>query len=307
MTMKYSPEVMQALKEALKNIYWYKDDLRLFLRSLDLPVGLVERQGRHDPKEYKIRIASNVIDELIATGENGLGPMRRLIQAVLDLPNFDHLQCLDDGAAKVQAARRSVEKLRLLVMTHDKSFAKSRQTQKAAGSKVAEALKRRNDEIERLQQTFYELVAMDDANQRGLLFERFLNDLFVAHDLDPRGSFRRDGEQIDGAFEFEGTQFLLEARWQKKRQGAGPLDIFSRKVERRLENTLGLFVSIEGFTEEGLTTFRQTRPAVILCDGEDLAIVLQGLIDFRDLLKRKVRHAAQIGDPYLRARDIGKV
>jgi hypothetical protein len=38
-------------------------------------------------------------------------------------------------------------------------------------------------------------------------------------------------------------------------------------------------------------------------DGENLALALQGLIDFRELLKRKVRHASHTGDPYLKARD----
>jgi len=45
---------------------------------------------------------------------------------------------------------------------------------------------------------------------------------------------------------------------------------------------------------------------VILMDGEDLALVLQGLIDFRELLKQKIRHASQTGNPYLRARDVNK-
>jgi hypothetical protein len=301
----YPPEVITALKDALKNIYWYKDDLRLFLLALDLPAGLVAKQGWHDDREYKVRIAGKVLNELVELGEDGLGPMRRLIRAVLEIPNFDHLQNLDDGPAKVQAGRRSVEKLRDLVVGHDSELERVQREDSPIAAQVADALRRRNDEIEGLHQRFLELITVDDHQRRGLLFEGFLRDLFAAHDMDPRGSFRIVGEQIDGGFEFEGTQFLLEARWRKERQGAAPLDAFARKVERKLENTLGLFISLEGFTEDGISAFRRSRPAVILSDGEDLAIVLQGLVDFRDLLKRKVRHAAHTGDPYLRARDIG--
>jgi hypothetical protein len=300
----YPPEVVTALKEALKNIYWYKDDLRLFLLALDLPPGIVSKQGWHDDKEYKVRIAGKVLDELVTLGDEGLGPMRRLIRAVLDLPNFDHLRHLDDGSAKVQAARRAVEVLRQTVERHDASF-KTQRSDHGTDSKAANAVKRRNDEIEGLQRRFHELVPEQDHQKRGLLLESFLRDLFAAHDLDPRGSFRIVGEQIDGAFEFERTQFLLEARWRNERQGADALDAFARKVERKLENTLGLFLALQGFTEEGLQAFRGSRVSVVLADGEDLAIVLQGLMDFRDLLKRKIRHAAQTGEPYLRARDIG--
>ena len=145
---------------------------------------------------------------------------------------------------------------------------------------------------------------MADPQQRGGAFERFLADLFAAYDLDPRGSFRVTGEQIDGACELDGAQFILEAKWEQARQGAAPLDSFARKVERRLDNTLGIFVALNGYADDGLAAIRRSRPSVILVDGEDLALVLQGLVDLRDLLKRKLRHAAQTGDPYLHARDV---
>jgi hypothetical protein len=300
----YPPEVIHALKEALRHAYWYKDDLRLFFRACDLPDNIVSKQGWHDSQEYKVRIVGNVIDELISMDEEGIGPIRRLIQGVLDIPNFDHLQKLEDGAKKVSVARKSVETLRRLSEEHDVSFRQKKEAQATQASKIAEAIKRRNEEIEGLQVRFNELVGTKNAQRRGILFEGFLYDLFVAYDLNPRGSFRIVGEQIDGAFEFEGTQFLLEAKWEEEPLGAAPLDSFSKKVERKLENTLGLFIALNGFTEGGLAAFSGTRPSVILSDGQDLAIVLQGLDDFRELLKRKIRHAAQTGDPFLRALDL---
>jgi hypothetical protein len=231
---------------------------------------------------------------------------KSIIKAVLDIPNFDHLRQLDAGDIKVESARRSVEALRAAVLKHDGDFHKRTQEREQSAGKIAEVVRRRNDEIGRLKQRFQELVATGDPQERGRQFEGFLQDMFGAYDLNPRGSFKITGEQIDGAFELEGTQFLLEARWQEDRQGAAPLDSFSKKVERKLENTLGLFISLAGFTDEGVAAFRGSRPSVILMDGEDLALVLQGFVDFRELLKHKVRQAAQTGDPYLKARDIGK-
>ena len=43
------PEVIQALRQALRHRSWYKDDLRLFLKSLDLPRGLVARKPAVEP------------------------------------------------------------------------------------------------------------------------------------------------------------------------------------------------------------------------------------------------------------------
>jgi hypothetical protein len=301
----YPPEVIQALKEALRNIYWYKDDLRLFFLSCEMPNNIITKQGWHDPQEYKVRIVGNVLDDLISMGETGLGYIRRTIQTILDIHNFDYLRSLEDGATKVSAARKSVEVLREMVMKHDATIIKEREERATRTDNLANAAKRWNDAIERLQRQFYELVKTEDRQKRGFLFQDFLFELFKAHDLNPRGSFRIIGEEIDGAFEFEMTQFLLEAKWEKDPLGAAPLDSFSKKVERKLENTLGLFVALNGFTEDGLEAFSGTRPSIILMDGEDLAVVLQGLVDFRDLLKRKVRYTSQTGNPFLRARELG--
>jgi hypothetical protein len=300
----YPPEVIQALKEALRNIYWYKGDLRLFFKACDIPDDIIVRQAWDDPKEYKIRIVGALLDELISMGEAGLGPIRRLIRGVLEIQSFDHLRILEDGPTKVSEARKSVEALRALALAHDETLRKETIGREDQQYKVAEALKRRNQEIERLRSRFFELVAEASPQRRGILFQEFLYDLFSAHDLNPRGSFKIVGEQIDGAFEFEGTQFLLEAKWEKNPIGAAPIDSFTRKVERKLENTLGFFIALHGYTSEGLTAIRATKPSVVLMDGEDLAVVLQSLVDFRDLLKRKIRHAAQTGEPFLPVHDL---
>ncbi len=57
----YPPEVIGALKESLKSVYWYKDDLRRFLQTAGVPDRIVAKQGWHDSQEYKVRIVSNVL------------------------------------------------------------------------------------------------------------------------------------------------------------------------------------------------------------------------------------------------------
>ena len=75
---------------------------------------------------------------------------------------------------------------------------------------------------------------------RGFALEKLLSDVFEAFDLDPRGSFRLTGEQIDGGFTLGGEHFLLEAKWVADPSARDELDVFAAKVRRRGENTLGL-------------------------------------------------------------------
>jgi hypothetical protein len=114
-------------------------------------------------------------------------------------------------------------------------------------------------------------------------------------DLDPKASFRNIGEQIDGAFALEGTDYLFEAKWQQDAVAIQDLDAFSAKVQRKLENTLGLFLSINGFSPDAIEAHSRGTPNSILMDGADLLAVLEQRIDFVTLLIRKKRHAAQTG------------
>ena len=118
-------------------------------------------------------------------------------------------------------------------------------------------------------------------------------------DLDPKASFRNTGEQIDGAFSLAGTDFLFEARWRQEQSNAADLDSFAAKVRRKLENTLGVFLSINGFTPDGVTAHSTGGAVILLIDGADLMAVFEERIDFVTLLLRKKRHAAQTGEIYL--------
>ena len=124
-------------------------------------------------------------------------------------------------------------------------------------------------------------------------------DLFELFDLDPKASFRNTGEQIDGAFSFDGTDYLFEAKWQQEQVNAAALDAFTGKVRRKLENTLGVFLSINGYSADGVAIHSAGGAVILLMDGADLMAVLEERIDFLSLLLRKKRHASQTGSIYL--------
>jgi Restriction endonuclease len=126
-----------------------------------------------------------------------------------------------------------------------------------------------------------------------------LYDIFELFDLDPKAAFKNVGEQIDGAFALQGTEYLFEAKWHKAPVSIQALDGFAAKVGRKLDNTLGLFLSINGFSADAVTLHSAGRPRTILMDGADLMAVLEERIDFVSLLLRKKRHAAHTGGIYL--------
>ena len=222
------------------------------------------------------------------------------------MDDFSHLWKEDDGRRLKREAEVNVERLRQLVEKHTARIKKEEHDRKVKAQAAAQrhSLASKNSALMKLKQRFYDLHATSNAQQRGRKFEPFLFDLFNLFDLFPCGSFSIVGEQIDGAFVMDGNHFLLEAKWEQAPIGARELRYFKEQVESRLDNTLGLFVSMSGFTEDGIAAFQRTRPNIILMDGEDLSAVLEGFMDLHELLSRKQRHAAQTGEVLRRYRDM---
>ena len=145
---------------------------------------------------------------------------------------------------------------------------------------------------------FMKMLKMEP-HERGYAFEKYLYKCFLAYDLKPRGSFKIVGEQIDGSFDFDNEVYLLEAKWHNDKTSEDDLLVFRGKIESKSIWTRGLFVSYSGLTEDGLIAFSKGKSTnMIGMSGEDLSIILLKNMRLDDILKRKIRNAAETGEFY---------
>jgi hypothetical protein len=115
----------------------------------------------------------------------------------------------------------------------------------------------------------------------------------------PEPSSRTSGEQIDAFFELNGRYFLVEAKWTSKRQPASVLYEFRGKVDGKLVGTVGVFVSMAGFSRDASTALAVGKAMqVILVDGDDVRSVFAGEVRWRQLIELKCRKAAYRGSLY---------
>jgi len=138
---------------------------------------------------------------------------------------------------------------------------------------------------------------------RGFAFEKFLLRLFEFYRLEPKGSFRILGEQIDGSFLLGKETYLLEAKWHNEPTDNGPLHTFHGKLEQKAAWTRGLFVSYAGFTDGGLASFGVGK-RVICMDGFDLFDALDRHIPLDLVLEKKVRRVAEVGRTFVPVREL---
>lgn len=138
---------------------------------------------------------------------------------------------------------------------------------------------------------------VDTPQARGFAFEKYLRSLFEINGLEPRGSFKLVGEQIDGSFLLYNEVYLLEAKWTNQKINKGDLVIFNEKVSSKSGFTRGLYISFSGYTDQALETFSNGRTVnIVLMTVQELAIALTRKLDLMDVLKHKVRALAEEGD-----------
>lgn len=294
---------LQALKEALSAVYWYKSDLRSFLTQCVSDATMVARLNWSD---YKRNIVGQLIDHLAANEDVHQKQLLRLMSEVASMTSFAHLARLEDGETKVAQARDAVQALSSQVGGIDAFLDEESEIEKRRERASEQRLKTDavRQHLQALTTEYLDLLTSEDPQGRGYKLEKILHSLFSLFDLDPKASFKVTGEQIDGAFTFDSTDYLLEAKWQQAPVVASDLDSLAGKLSRRLDNTLGLYLSINGYSDDGVRVHSSGRRLMLLFDGSDLMAVLEGRLDLVQLLLQKRRAAAQTGNIYVRIHEI---
>lgn len=298
---RISPAVLPALKEALLHAFWDKKDLRAFLMACVSERAIISQLdwGRG---VYKRDIVAQLVDSLAADQHRHFDDLLSILIATSEISDPSYLKSVEDGDRKYAAAIAALESLRKQVEPYLKLRSEAdRAAQRRERDRLqAEADRATKERLDSLKADFYKIVQLP-AQARGYALEKFLNQIFSVFDIDAKGSFRITGEQIDGAFTHEATEYILEARWRDGLTPGDELDSFEGKVGRKLDNTLGLFISMNGFQDTAISLHSNRRSTLILMTGADLNAVVEGRIGLPQLLTRKRQHAARTGEILIEA------
>jgi hypothetical protein len=208
---KIAAGAINALKDALASIYWYKSDLRSFLLAVISDNNLLSRINWD---EYKINICGNLINYMQLHEETYQNDLLKLIAEITKIDNFSHLEKLDGGKEKTLNAKNAVKALRDISKTFISQKDKQEEVEQVRRKNYERQLQDQalRDKIDTIKTEYYTLLSTDDHQRRGFQLEKILKQLFEFFDLDPKASFRITGEQIDGAFTFDKTDYLFEAK-----------------------------------------------------------------------------------------------
>lgn len=287
-------QVREAIVEVCGKAFWLKDPLKSLMLSAGVPPELYERYS----DESKFKIARHVLSELDAMGDEGWEIQRRLVTEFCQLRRLpdENVPDPDAGLSALRFLKELAQDQKLFV-EREQSEAEQR-AQEARRQQAA--LAARAEKIVELRKVFEELaMAGAHPQARGYSLEDVLAELFELHEIAYRRSYRTPTEEIDGHFGFKGFDYLVEARWRRDPPTEADLAAFKGKVDRKIQSTRGLFVSIVGYRQEVVLQFtRGTTSNIVLIDGQDLVLILEGHISLTDALDLKVQKAAQEGIIY---------
>jgi hypothetical protein len=288
MTEELSVELREAVVTACGTAFYYKAPLRSLFLAAGVPGPVFDRY--HDESKYKI--ARNILGDLDVLGERGRAIKRRLVVELAGMsepmPDADPTE----GRRALQRVRELAMAGRIVVdAEQDKVEARQKRRRLQEQARAENARK-----TTELRTRFHELVSTPGSKQRrGYDFEELLAALFATNDIPFRPSFRTGTEQIDGAFKFGGFDYLVEARWRKDAPGVNDLFALAGKVESKVASTRGLFISMVTYRPEVVDQVVSMTKRVILVDGQDLALIFEGMVSLADALEVKTAKAAQEG------------
>jgi hypothetical protein len=216
-------------------------------------------------------------------------------------------------AADEFKARAVSQKARELTGTLAEADARERARQEKEATERAARHRSERDNTLRTQSALllaqFDQAAVDDSDPqaRGYLLQDLLNRTFDLHSLPPTKAFTRNngGEQIDAAFELDGWHYIVECRWRKKLADIRELDGLLGQIGRSGRQTMGLFLSINGWSENVVGLLKQNQAkSIVLMEGFDLRTVLAQPFDLKKLLKAKIRALNLEAEPYLPIRRV---
>ena len=303
MKTRLTPHYISLVYEACLKSFWRRKALASFLRQC----GVSERFLQSwTPDESKREVLDRLFLKL-PKSDSGRSALVRMAGFLMEQESFPDLKNWEDSAVKLKEAHDAVLQLR-------RDHSKQQQEIQSEEDKV-EARKRfaeRQREATQSQQT---LRGLDDTlnalaqslgeQKAGYDFQDWFYELLDFSEITNRKPYTHKGRQIDGSLTVSGTTYLVELKFTVGPAGATDIDSFYKKITTKADNTMGVMVSISGYSSVAKQEASGDRTPMLLLDHSHLYMVLGGIMGLGDLVDRVRRHASQTGEAYLAADDFG--
>lgn len=297
MTKRLAASFINLIHEATLKSYWRRKALWRFLRNAGVAEAFLATWSEEESKR-------DFLDRLFARLPSQANGQELLLSLARDLAQqdaFPDLEGWEDSKRKLQEARAAVLALRRSLAKTDEQVADERERRRAQERfrKHQEEVQRSKQSLESLARRLDQLATRLGSQEAGYKFQDWFYDLMDFFEVTNRRPYVSNGRQIDGSVTVSGTTYLVELKFTQEQIGAPDVDTLFKKVNDKADNTMGVMVSISGFTDTAVSGASGPRTPVLLMDHRHLYLALRGAMTFGEILDRVRRHASQTGEAFL--------
>lgn len=297
MALLITPHLVQLTFEAALQSFWRKEALRKFLRDCHVAEAHISTWAAD---EVKRTFLDRTFSALQRT-EDGKRVIGKMAVSLTEQTTFPDLRNWEDSEVKIAAAKQAVAELKTLIDKQNEKVNQKRDVEaakeRARGEK--EHLQRSRLTLEKLMQRLTDLHPQMGTSPGGYLFQDWFYDLLTFAEIENRRPYVVAGRQIDGSITLDGTTYLVELKFTGAQAGAPDVDVFRSKIESKADNTMGVLVSMAGYSSVAISEASGKKTTMLLLDSSHVYLVLTGAMSLLDLVRRMRRHAAQTGESHL--------
>jgi len=264
--------------------FWYWNNFYSFLDSCGVSRTIYKLYPKETYNKYDVM--RSIIEYL--ENKNDIETINNIISNYYKMKNAIDKDNLDN-----KKAQELLREFRIIVGTDPIENEIKKQKQQQHYETIERDIQTKQNfklNIENLNKEFSKLVTSNELTpqQRGYKLEELFFELLRINEFQYSNPYRIKGEQIDGHFIYEKFDYLVELKWTKDTTKQKDLSIFDGKIRGKAQSTRGLFVAANGFDENAILKFSGDAPRIILMNGEDLCLILNGTFNLFDALKIKV-------------------
>jgi len=210
--MRLPQDIANLLAVAIRDVLWFKDNVRSFLRGCGVDSGLLAEMPSDSAT---IKLVHHVLNRLGSLGKAGENPVKQMLtrmyywKDIHTIPAERKDKALASLKELQKAYKQYLEQQRFQEeqerRMHDDRV--ERTTMKALDHQKLQAFR---DEFDRI-------IAETNPQTRGNRYQDLMNKIFDYYAEESRGSFKRTGEQIDGLFYLTNTGGMSKFVGRKKR------------------------------------------------------------------------------------------
>lgn len=291
------------VQDALLKSFWRKNALLNFLRRHMIAESFLATWQETETK----RVFVGRLFPKLESDNKGAQVIKQMAVSLSEQVKFPDLEGWEDAQTKIQSAKEAIVALCHYLNTQKQKAddTKAREeTRKAAHQRTQETIKK-SQTLETISGKLKELSKQIGTAEAGYRFQDWFFDLVDFFEMTQRRPYVSAGRQIDGSVTIEGTTYLIELKFTKEQSGAPDVDTFLAKVNDKADNTMGIMLSMSGYSSTAIDQASGRKTPIVLLDHGHVYLVLSGSWTLAEVVSRVRRHASQTARAFLPASEFG--